>query len=187
MYSGQQTCVIETKPAVKMQSASASPGIAMTPRSVLQVPMPDDGSTDSGGVAVTVSMLPTDEEVNEGEENESGDGDDEEEVDEINHAKLPSVVIHVHSPGRRPYTSAVWTHLRRIDKHDVPGHEMNADCTHVCVLPPRILVSGHEMNADCTHVDFSLKKKVGVKIKKKAKAEGKKCHAKTMRSQKKPI
>ena len=114
-----------------------------------------------------LSMLPTDEEVNEGEDEESGHGDDEEEIDEINHAKLPSAVIHAHSPGRRPHTSAVWTHLRRIDKHDVPGHEMNADCTHVCVLPPRILVSGHEMNADCTHVDFSLKKKVGVKIKKR--------------------
>ena len=89
MYSGQQTCVIEAKPAVKMQSASVSPGIAMAPRSVLQVPMPDDGSTGSGGVAVTVSMMPTDEEVNEGEDEESGHGDDEEEMDDINHEKLP--------------------------------------------------------------------------------------------------
>ena len=54
MYSGQQTCVIEAKPAVKMQSASVSPGIAMAPRSVLQVPMPDDGSTGSGGVAAVI-------------------------------------------------------------------------------------------------------------------------------------
>ena len=29
--------------------------------------MPDDGSTGSGGVAEAVSMLPGDEEVNEGE------------------------------------------------------------------------------------------------------------------------
>jgi hypothetical protein len=35
----------------------------------------------------------------------------------------------------------VWTHLRRINKYDVPGHEMNADCTHVCVCP---LTDGEE-------------------------------------------
>ncbi len=52
--------------------------------------------------------------------------------DEINHAKLPSAAIRAHSPGRRAHTSATWTHLRRIHKHDVSGHEMNADCTHVC-------------------------------------------------------
>ena len=68
MYSGQQTGVIEAKPAVKIQSASASPGIAISPRSVVQVPMSDDGSTGSEGVAAVVSMLPTDEEVNEGED-----------------------------------------------------------------------------------------------------------------------
>ena len=51
----QQTGVIETKPAVKIQSASASPGIAIEPRSVVQGPMPDDGSTVSGGVAAAVS------------------------------------------------------------------------------------------------------------------------------------
>ena len=75
------------------------------------------------------------------EENESWEDDDEEEVDEINHAKLPSAVIRAHSPGRRRNTSAAWTHLRRINKHDVPGHEMNADCTHVCVCP---LADGEE-------------------------------------------
>jgi len=128
--------VIEANPAMKIQSASASPGIAIAPRSVVQVPIPDDGSTGSGAVNTEdVSMVSDDEEVNEGEENESGDGDDEDEVDEINHARLPSAVIHPHSPGRRAHTSAVWTHLRLIDKHDVSGHEMNADCTHVCVCP----------------------------------------------------
>ena len=89
MYSGQQTVVIETKPAVKIQSASASPGIAIAPRSVVQVPMPDDGSTGSGGVAAVVSMWSGDEKVNEGEDEESGHGDDEEEMDDINHDKLP--------------------------------------------------------------------------------------------------
>jgi hypothetical protein len=98
--------------------------------------MSDDGSTGSGSVDIeAASMVSGDEEVNRGEENESWEDDDEEEVDEINHGKLTSVVIHTHSPGRRAHTSDVWTHLRRIHKHDVPGHEMNADCTHVCVFP----------------------------------------------------
>ena len=82
-----------------------------------------------------ILMVSGDEEVNQGEENESWEDDDEEEVDEINHAKLPSTVIHAHSPGRRAHTSAGWTHLKRIHKHDVSGHEINADCTHVCVCP----------------------------------------------------
>jgi hypothetical protein len=109
VYSGQQTGVIDGKPAAV--------DIA-------------DALMDSG-----------DEEVNQAEENESSEDDDEEEVDEINHAKLSSAVIHAHSPGRRAHTSAVWTHLRRIHKHDVPGHEMNVDCTHVCVFP---LTDGEE-------------------------------------------
>jgi hypothetical protein len=74
--------VIDVKPAVKIQSASASPGIAMAPRAVVQVPIPDDGSTDSGAAVDTesVSMVSGDEEVNQGEENESWEDDDEEET-----------------------------------------------------------------------------------------------------------
>jgi len=99
--------------------------------------MPDDGSTGSGASVDTedVSMVPGGEEVNQGEENESWEDDDEEEVDEINHGKLPSALFRAHSPGRRPHTSGVWTILRRIDKHDVTGHEMKEDRTHVCVCP----------------------------------------------------
>ena len=108
MYSGQRTGVIDAKPAVKIQSASASPGIAIAPRAVVEVPMPDDGSTGSGAEVETeaASMVSGDEEVNQGEENESWEDDDEEEVDEINHAKLPSADIRAHSPGRRAHTSA---------------------------------------------------------------------------------
>jgi len=118
--SGQRTGVIDANPAVKMQSASASPGIAIAPRAVVEVPMPesDDGSTGSGA-AVHIAdalMVTGDEEVTQVEENESWEDDDEEEVDEINHAKLPSAVIRAHSPGRRRNTSAAWTHLRRINK-----------------------------------------------------------------------
>jgi hypothetical protein len=39
-YSDQQTGVIEVKPTVKIQSASGSPGIPTTPRSVVEVPIP---------------------------------------------------------------------------------------------------------------------------------------------------
>jgi hypothetical protein len=36
VYSGQRTGVIDAKPAVKIQSASDSPGIAIAPRAVVQ-------------------------------------------------------------------------------------------------------------------------------------------------------
>jgi hypothetical protein len=54
--------VIDANPAVKMQSASASPGIAIAPRAVVEVPMPepDDGSTGSGAavdIADTLSKI----------------------------------------------------------------------------------------------------------------------------------
>ncbi len=122
MDSDQRTDVIDANPAVKIQSASASPGIVIAPRAVVEVPMPEpeDGSTGSGA-AVDIEdalMGSGDEEVNQVEENESWEDDDEEKVDEINHAKLPSVVIRAHSPGRRAHTSTVWRHLRRIDKYD---------------------------------------------------------------------
>jgi hypothetical protein len=102
--SGQRTGVIDANPAVKMQSASASPGIVIAPRTVVEVPMPepDDGSTGSGAVVDIADALmgSGDEEVNQVEENESWEDDDEEEADEINHAKLPSAAIRAHSPGR---------------------------------------------------------------------------------------
>ena len=102
---------------VNMQSGSASPAIAIAPRSVVQVRMPDDGSTVSGaGEGEAVSMVSAGEDVNLGEENELCEDDDEEEVDEINHAKLPRETIRAHSPGRRAHTSEAWTYLRRIHK-----------------------------------------------------------------------
>ncbi len=39
MYSAQRTGVIYAKPTVRIQSASASPGIAIAPRAVVEVPM----------------------------------------------------------------------------------------------------------------------------------------------------
>ena len=136
-------CLIDAKPAVTMQSGSASPAIAMAPRAVVEVPIPADCSTGSTA-QVHNEAAPVesgDEEVSGAEEGESWEDDDEEEVDEINHAKLPSEAIRAHSPGRRAHTSGVWTYLRRIHKHDVPGHAMDEDMTHVCVFP---LADGEE-------------------------------------------
>ncbi len=45
--------MIDSKPAVKIQSASTSPGIAIVPRTVVEVPMSDDGSTGSGVAVYT--------------------------------------------------------------------------------------------------------------------------------------
>ncbi len=74
MDSGQRTGVIHDNPAVKMQSASASPGIAIAPRAVVEVPMPepDDGSTGSGAAVHIADALmgSGDEEVNQVEEND---------------------------------------------------------------------------------------------------------------------
>ncbi len=103
MYSDQQTGVIEAKPAVKIQSASSSPGIATVPHSVVQVPIPDCGSTGSGQVAEAVSMLFDDEEVNEGGDEESGHGDDEGEMEEINHENLSKVVVDLNETPTAKY------------------------------------------------------------------------------------
>ena len=95
---------------MKSQSASAAPGIATVPRSVLQVPMTGNVSTTSGGVSVSVSMVSAgssgsaDEEDKE-EDEEWGHVDDEQDVDEINHETLPKVVVRVHSPDRRVHRS----------------------------------------------------------------------------------
>ncbi len=69
---------------MKIQSASASPGIVIAPRAVVEVPMSeaDDGSTGSGASEdMTDALMGSgDEEVNQVEENESWEDDDEEEV-----------------------------------------------------------------------------------------------------------
>jgi hypothetical protein len=87
VYSGQQTAVIGTKPAVKIQSASAAPGIATAPPSVGQVPMADDVPTDSATVSVDVSMLAAgsfvcSDEDDKDEDEDSGYVDDDDEDDE---------------------------------------------------------------------------------------------------------
>ncbi len=73
LYYGQHTDVIEAKPAVKVQSVCATPGIATGPRSVLQVPIADNVSTGSGGVSASVVLYVCVFHVS---------GDDEEDQDE---------------------------------------------------------------------------------------------------------
>ncbi len=134
----QQTGAIEATPAVKSQSASAAPGSATAPRSVVQVPMADAEPTGLGEVSVSASMLPaasvvSDEEEKEEEDEESGHADDEEDVDDINHAALSKEAVHANSPTQRPQRADIWKNVRRIAKHDVPDRGMKAECTHVCV------------------------------------------------------
>ena len=123
---------------MKSQSTSAAPGIVNTPRSVVEVPMTDDEPTGSGGVSVSVSILPagslvSDDEEDKDEDEESGHVDDEEDVDDINHSALPKETVRPNSPTMRPQTADIWKHVRRIAKHDVPDHAMKTECTHVCV------------------------------------------------------
>ena len=123
--------------AVKIQSASAAPGIATVPRSVVQVPMSDNVPTGSAEVSASASVLPARVHVSSDEDDkedeESGHDDDEEVVDDVNHAALPKGAVHGNSPGRRSKTSDIWKHVRRIANHDLPDHAMKTDCTHVCI------------------------------------------------------
>jgi hypothetical protein len=57
VYSDHQTGVIGAKPAVKMKSASAAPGIVTAPPPVLQVPTSDDVPTGSAAGSSDASML----------------------------------------------------------------------------------------------------------------------------------
>ena len=91
---------------MKSQSASAAPGIATAPRSVVQVPMADNVPTGSGGVSASASVFParvhvSSDENDKEEDEESGHDDDEEAVDDVNHAALPKGSVRGNSPGRR--------------------------------------------------------------------------------------
>jgi hypothetical protein len=130
--------VIETTPSVKSQSACAAPGISTEPRSVVQVPMADGEPTGLGEVSVSVSMLPTeqavsDEEEENDEDEQPGYSDDEEEVDDVNHAALPKEEVRANCPTQRPQTANIWKHVSRIAKHDVSDRGMKPEYTHVCV------------------------------------------------------
>ncbi len=123
---------------MKSQSASAAPGIATAPRSVVQVSMSDNVPTGSGEVCTSASVLPvrlhvSNDEEDKEEDEESGHDDDEEDVDDINHAALPKDVVRANSPGRRSQREEIWKYVRRITDHDLPDHVMKTDYTHVCV------------------------------------------------------
>ena len=127
---------------MKSQSTSAAPGIVNTPRSVVEVLMTDDEPTGSGGVSVSVSILPAGSLVSDDEEDkevdeESGHVDDEEDVDDINHESLSKKTVRACSPGKRAQRPDIWNHVRRMTKHDVPDHGMKAETTTIeCISPP---------------------------------------------------
>ena len=102
--------------------------------------MADGEPTGLGEVSVSASMLPAAQQVSAEEEEkdeaaESGHTDDEEDMDDINHAALPKKAVRPNTPTSRPQKADIWNHVRRIAKHDVPDRAMKIDCTHVCVYP----------------------------------------------------
>ena len=102
--------------------------------------MADGEPTGLGEVSVSASMLPAAQQVSAEEEEkdeaaESGHTDDEEDMDDINHAALPKEAVRPNTPTSRPQKADIWNHVRRIAKHDVPDRAMKIDCTHVCVYP----------------------------------------------------
>jgi hypothetical protein len=58
---------------------------------------------------------------------ESGNSDDEEDMDDINHAALSKEAVRPNSPTMRPQTADIWKHVRRIAKHDVPDRAMKSE------------------------------------------------------------
>ncbi len=73
------------------------------------------------------------EEEEKDEDVESGNSDDDENMDDINHTALPKEAVRPNSPTMRPQTEDIWKHVSRIAKHDVPDRAMKTECTHVCV------------------------------------------------------
>jgi len=104
--------VIGAKPAVKIQSASAAPGIGTAPPSVGQVPMTDDVPTGSATVSVDVSMLPVED---------SGYVDDDDEDDEINQ----------HVQGVLGYFPSESLRIQQVSKVRISSHD--DDCYPRCL------------------------------------------------------
>ena len=91
--------------------------------------MADGEPTGLGEVSVSASMLPGAQEVSAEEEEkdeaaESGHTDDEEDMDDINHAALPKEAVRPNTPTSRPQKADIWNHVRRI--------------TFVCILWRRV-------------------------------------------------
>ncbi len=85
---------------MKNQSTSASPSIVTVPRSVVQVPMVDGDPTGFGEVSVSSSaaLEVSEEEEDKDEDTELGNSDDEEDMDDINHAALTTETVRPNSP-----------------------------------------------------------------------------------------
>jgi HD-GYP domain-containing protein (c-di-GMP phosphodiesterase class II) len=97
--------------------------------------MTDGEPTGFGEVSVSASaaLEVSEEEEDKDEDAELGNSDDEEDMDDINHAALPKETVRPNSPTMRPQTEDIWKQVSRIAKHDVPDHAMKTECTHVCV------------------------------------------------------
>jgi HD-GYP domain-containing protein (c-di-GMP phosphodiesterase class II) len=97
--------------------------------------MTDGEPTGFGEVSVSTSetLEVSEEEEDKDEDTELGNSDDEEDMDDINHAALPKETVRPNSPTMRPQTVDIWKQVRCIVKHDVSDHAMKTECTHVCV------------------------------------------------------
>jgi hypothetical protein len=135
---------------VQRQSASASPGIATVPRSVVQVPMADAEPTVFPEVSVpsSAAVQVPEEEEEKVEDTESGNSDDDEDMDDINHTTLPKEVVRPNSPTVRPQTEDIWKHVSRIAKHDVPDRAMKTECTKFGYLPMMTVATLGALNAE---------------------------------------
>ena len=72
--------------------------------------MADGEPTGFGEVSVSASaaLEVSEEEEDKDEDAELGNSDDEEDMDDINHAALPKETVRPNSPTMRPQTVDIW-------------------------------------------------------------------------------
>ena len=80
--------------------------------------------------------------------------DDDRDMDNIDHIKLPKETVCPHSPTTRGLPDPVWTHVKRIGKHDLPRHGMDTECTHICTFPISDDEDGSKPFLQYTHETF---------------------------------
>ena len=75
------------------------------------------------------------DDLDKDDEEESVDGDNEQDVDEIDHTNLPQEMFRASSPTARTRGAPVWQHLKCLTKFNVSDREIKTDYTHICVYP----------------------------------------------------
>ncbi len=65
---------------------------------------------------------------------EKDDEEDDGDIDDINHTKMSKEEVCGHRPTVRGLNAPVWTHVKRIGNHDLPGRGLHTECTHICTL-----------------------------------------------------